>query len=618
MKNPLNFYIENALISFFFCMTLSLFLKLSAIFFGLSFELFSYFSFAILIFFLFLTIKLSDYRASNKLLHNEQSRQASIILALLSLAVGLFTSYNNFPEPDDSFYVSGIVYYLANPMSQISADINWLVPWSKDVPIWNLFLPFTQAYEYFIGSLSYILGIDFLWTYQVFGSFVWGAIFVYVTFNLFNRFFKGSEAVFGTFMVLFATLFIFRDGGVGYGVLLGKIWIGKAIVWLIIIPFIATLTYDYIVKPTRRNWFFLFFSVTSSLAFSPSSISLIPALLIVLAISSIFDPKQSCRKDKFFVAFKIASSGGLLVLIGFFLKFQLKNLNLASIVDSSRSDLFESSFRGFFGDFTNFPAIILYVSFVILIANYKKIGFLTAWMIGSLLIFINPLTSNLIAANITSEVAYARIFFIAPWIIAVGVLFIYVYRFCNKFKNSSSTVSSIFIFVTTLSLVYLFGWSTLKISFSVAGNTYWLGPPTYEFPRVKIDKVLFEDSKYIASKIPAGNTLETMEYALSIPMVSGRHPQYYSNPHSSILTFGEMSNNEPVAQKRIKGIEFLLGNGANKKEFESLIKTDAVNLVINSYINERMNINEIALKNGFYEVEKTDRYVLYTLIDSKL
>lgn len=537
--------------------------------------------------------------------------KSGFFLLFITLLIGSFAIIINSPEEDDSMYVGQVMYNLSHPYTLLDDKMNWLAPWSDSKLIENFFLKFMGVYEYLLASISFVFHIDFLILYHIVGSFFWGSMLFIVYFYILNRFFEEMVSIVGAFVTIFIFIFIFKDSGNGYGIFFSKIWIGKTILQIISLPLIFAFIYDYYNDSSKQRWFYVFVVVTSSLAFSTSSLFLTPLLvgsiIFIPFVLSLF----KFDKNKLLVNIYLLSTLFIILYIALFNYVEIKNgisdginKELGYIITSS---LFKEQYKGFFGDFISFSSIVIFVCFIVLFMTRNKYKLVFYWAITSIGIFVNPLTDNLVATYLVSHLNYGRVFFIVPLLLMIGLTFSTFFQFFSKYVKESI----IFTIVGLSFLSYIFfRSSTLEFANNI--NAYWIGKPQLLSPAIKVDKLLEEEVKQIIKLLPEGNTLSTIKYTYVISMLSGKYPQYYSNPYSSIPLFGKISKHENDAIMRMKAVQYLLGNINSKPDFIRLLHTNVQNLVVDTYTNEKMDIYNIAIANDFYQVEKNINYVLYT------
>lgn len=541
-----------------------------------------------------------------------------VLLVSLALLSGVITGSINAPEEDDSAYVSPIVQNINNPEMPLSRNNDWIVPWNSGEKLTSEFNNISHSYEYFIGVISYLTGVQYLYIYQMAGSLIWGAVFFIVYFYLLSRFVNEKAALFASFSIVLACLFVFREGGLGFGIYLNKIWIGKVILQVIMPPLIAAFAFDFIQKPNKNNWFLVFFACVAATGFSTSSLFIVPSLLSVLALGSLLWGEKSRNYRIIVYAFALFTTALYPLVIGVVHYLSMsKNVTagMSTLLGYKGHLLFSSAYHNWLGKYSSVSSLMILISIVYLLFIYKKeYLFIMGWFLFSMLIFVNPFTEDFVASHLTSHLTYSRIFFIVPWFALLGLALGNAFERYSKYIRF--TVKSLgfttILLVLIASVSYALGRNTIKIDFDVPKNNT-LGAPSFGIPSRKIDIDLVKDISAISKILPSGNTLATIDYGIAIPMFTDKYPMYYPWPPDTLKFFGKISGHEDEANLRLGALAFLQGNWGSKIDFDKLINSPVKNLVISrKYVIDMPALEKTVSLNGFVLLEKTNRYVLFT------
>jgi hypothetical protein len=538
-----------------------------------------------------------------------------IYLIIAIIIAGLSTSAINAPEEDDSFYASPVVHSIANPHESLDININWLAPWPDGSPVTATGMEYTEAYPYFVGVISYLTKIDFLFLYQVIGTFFWGAALYIANYIFIRKFSTARSSVFGAMLIFILCLFVFRDGASGYGIFLSKLSIGKTIVMYVFIPFFASIVYDYYKHSNINNWLYVLAATIASIAFSLSSLFLIPA-----ALTSITGGVILCAliKKEFRTSINLlllAPALFVVIVVALDLRSEmgqsLTNSAQQLLGVSSTSSLFLNTYKSLFGEIFSTPTLIIAFATIYLLFFRSKYAFTLSWFAFGLVVFVNPLTEAMISKYLTSTLVYGRIFMILPWLLLVGLAGADIYERATQVIGKLTV--SITLFIVLVICIPFYVSKSNNLILRNPNNAYFLGIPQFvSTPRLRIDPEIKLDVEQIIATLPPGNTLSTMSYSLAIPMFSGIHPQYYSNPYSAVLIYGRGKDSQADRQLRYKAIQYLFGGMESKSEFELLLNDNVKNIVVDSTINNNMDIEAIATKYGFSVVIKSHRFVAYT------
>jgi len=300
---------------------------------------------------------------------------------------------------------------LAHPEAPLGVDYTWVVPFSNGAtPGTSLGVLFNNL-ETGWACISRATGIDLLTLYQGAGAFVFGAAFALVYFNFLSRFSRSTAgAAAGTAAVAIAAFLLFRGGG-GYGSILNKIWMGKAIAMAVGIPVVATFALEFAFAPRATRWALLVIATVAATGLSSSTLFLVPALLLALTPGT-FLLTRSWRTALF-----VPLAAWYPVAIGAFYSLTYKQniSNLGEVVFTSSVETFRSGFVPYFGTWRSLTSATLAAAIgYLLVRRDRRHLALLCWFATAVLLFANPITAGIVARHVTSELVYNRIFSILP------------------------------------------------------------------------------------------------------------------------------------------------------------------------------------------------------------
>lgn len=545
-------------------------------------------------------------------------RMPFVLLLFFALSTGVITGSILAPEEDDAVYLSPVIRSINNPEMPISTDIDWIVPWDTGEKLRSTFTQTSSVYEYFWGVVSYLTGIEYLYLYQLIGSLFWGAAFFTIYYYLLSRFINEQSALFGSFCLVTACLLFFREGGIGIGLYLTKIWIGKSILLMVILPLIAAFAFDYLKRPSKLNWFYVFVACIAASGFSISSLFLVPSLMLVLTLGSLFTiiQRQSYKEVIYTCALPATAIYPFIVgAINYTLYKTKLSVNTSIKLGYSGKQIFGLAYNGLFGEYLSVSSLIILSSVIYLFfLRRKEYPLIIAWFTFSVLLFANPFSADFVATHLTSYLVYGRIFFVVPWFVILGLVLGDLFQIITKHIHYSviyiciTTVSIIFVF----GIIYTFGWDRAQRGLDVSKSNY-LGKPIIGVLSPKIDVNLIKDIHDISNVLPHGNTLSTMEYNLAIPMITDKYPQYYTWPPSNVSFFGDSSGHQEEGELRYGVAQFLMGDENHRNEFNKLLKSPVKNMIIGRrWIAGISNFEKSATVNGFILIDSNPRYILFS------
>jgi hypothetical protein len=234
---------------------------------------------------------------------------------------------------------------------------------------------------------------------------------------------------------------------------------------------------------------------------------------------------------------------------------------------------------------------------------------LLVWFVAAVAFFTTPLTSGLVADYLTSAIVYNRIFHVIPVYALVGVA---VADIAGRLPGLRKVWCGAVIVASAGAYAFFLGSATLTARLDVPKFSI-LGTPHFGRPLVRMDERLIDDVREIERSLPPGNTLASVDYALALPMLTMKYPQYYLWPINVITFYGQMHGFEHDAASRQGAAQFLLNPPAFRSEFEAVIDGRVRNIVVSKRTsNDPALIRRIVEAHGFALIRDASRYELYT------
>lgn len=563
------------------------------------------------------------------------------ILIIFSLAVGVIAASTNAPDEDDSIYAPLALQHLENPTKKMGYDLSWIAPFSDESPISNSLSTFSSGLTMFWALLSYVSNVDYLFLYQVCGAFVFGSIFLIVYNYLIAQFVQNEKATLvGTISLIPFIYLLFREDGVGYGITLNKIWIGKSVLFAIYVPLLAGFTLNFLNKPNYFNWLIVFFISVGSTALTTSAIFATPILLFSLALGNAIFCRNQVRILNIKSAIYLLLAAIYPISLGVYIKFFTPVIDSIKASDKSLGgggDIFLRGFKTFFGDMYSFTTVAVFISIIYLVYQ-RKAWPLIGWAFVSIILFLNPLTTALVSDYLTSKTAYSRVFYLFPAFAIVGVaigilvslpstirlrhlgaLMVILFLYGISLLMNISCVHHISVFDSKF-ITLMHDRFMIRTRIDVPKPDL-LGPTSFGFPRIRMSQELRDRIGIIQKYLPPGKTLSTLEYTVAMPMITTKYQQYYLWPIPAIVVYGQSQSQVNEVRNREAVANFLNGDLALEEEFSNLLDTDVQNLIISKgagfndsrLISTRsIRVREIALFKRFTVVHETPDFVLYS------
>lgn len=537
-----------------------------------------------------------------------------LCLAAMMGVSGALACAINAPEEDDSYYVPAALHALAVPTRPLGFDYEWTVPFNSTVKLRSDLGLIANNVEFFWAFVSRLTGADYLALYQVAGSLVFGAAFPLVYFRLVSRFSSSSAAaLFGTWVVTLAAFVLFRENGIGFGIFLNKIWIGKAILLVLMIPVVAGFAFELMASPSLARWGLLCASVVAAAGCSSSSFFLMPILLLVLTPAALWYAYSSSgfgvRRWLTAAAISSAAFYPLGLASFFYFRYRHRISHLEGLTITSNLDIFNSGFVPYIGHGLSLTALIFLGSAAFLFCRQRPDDRLfLVWSVSLFGLFLNPLASGIVARNLTTITNYNRLFHLLPVFAVTGVA---AARLAEWFPG---TLRMGLLSLTVLELV---AWRAVQVDPLAlqldVPKLRVLGTPHFGAPFLRMDPDLVADVREVARLTPAGNTLATVDYELAMTMLTTEYPQYGLWPIDVIRFYGETQGFPEEAALRHGAARFMIGQTQFRGDLERLLDTPVRNVIVSRRMgNDISDIQTAVRGHGFGMIIDTRRYVAYT------
>jgi hypothetical protein len=538
-------------------------------------------------------------RSSGKLPANELN--ALIILAALALAGAVVSFCAIRPDLDDVNYTARAVYFLKNIHQPLDLSLHdhGLVNFSLYTPL-HIF----QTMEFFCAYLALITHLPFLHIYHLFLPAWGGAMIPLAWFLVCSKFSKRTiVAVMGAAAIC---AFLCLDGTPhrsfgNFGFV--RIWQNKVILMSVGVPLFTAFTLDFFRATTVWSWLRILMSVVCTAGLTSMTSFFMPFLGILLGGSCWFArgirSLENLKKVSAYYA-----SYFYLVLIVLYSYVNLDRTRMEFVGNQGWPKTFAGQFKLVFIDTFSYPAIVLMIFTLlsVFIAKGKNRVFLVAWIVLSVVLFLNPYSFRFVGYEATTLNNYWRLFFLFPFPLVIGVSM----GLFDRIKKFRSVYA--YLMVAGLVLVALVG--NLRPYHYATFKNIPFAPGQY-----KIEAGLeAQVNKIIEVSVP-GPMLSPIKYSSVIPRYSPDYPQVRVRKRG-LLSFSLQPARRREIQKKIVATDYVSGRSRVGQQYIMvLIERGLKNIVVNAQVTRGRSWRDFKpklIKNGFKCVETNKYFHVYT------
>lgn len=232
----------------------------------------------------------------------------------LGFVIGVSTIFISNPNPDDfNFFHRALVQlqHLKDPfiLTDTGHNISGLPPLS--------ILHVLTSYEHFVAMAATLVGADPLGFYHNVCACIAEILIVIVYVLLYGHFgLKRSQSLCATMGAVLFFLLDLRLNGRSFGNILLYLWVGKVMMWGILIPITFLEAYRYLCCPTPRRLSFVVMTGISAVGLSGSGVFMIPILIFAVSLAYLFTYGFTLRRLKHTILLNCASCYCVVIALG--------------------------------------------------------------------------------------------------------------------------------------------------------------------------------------------------------------------------------------------------------------------------------------------------------------
>lgn len=312
------------------------------------------------------------------------------------------------------------------------------------------------SYEHLVAMTAKLLGSDPLMFYHNVSPFIAEIILTIVYILLYRQF--GLDRIHSVAATLSAFLFLFFDISLtrrSFGNIIIYLWVGKVILWGVLIPITLLVAYRFISHPTPRKFSLVAMAGISAVGLTGSGLFTIPILILGVSLAYLLTYGFSSINLKRAFLLNLASfycvSIAVISLVGL-----LPKPPDISVWTESWPSIWWQNLGLVINSFTILSRDLISILLLPLVTITSPLNrFFPFLTLALCLIFANPVTGSF-WIDIIQPAAYWRLAFLFPIPWCAGLL---ICNFIqqNKYKSTLLRIFSTIIILLTLNIYYASG-----------------------------------------------------------------------------------------------------------------------------------------------------------------
>lgn len=479
-------------------------------------------------------------------------------ILILSLSGAILSISINRPDIDDSIYVPKAVFYTENPKALIDKSVTWIaVP--DNLPTTGVF----PYYELSQAAFSLILEKKYLDFYHIIFPGIVGFL-ICLSMFLLIRIFEHKQSA-ALLSVLFFILLLMSLGETHrtFGNLsFARAFQGKFMFLSVGVTSWVYFSLRYFLMRDLLSWIALIALGIGMAGATTTAMVFLPFLSIAIIASYYFNESRTVLSisDLKLATTYFASLIPLVAMAIDFRSYAINHIGAGSSINAGFPKSFSEQMRLLINpDYPLMPTIfILTLVFVIFFSRYRK--FFISWVAIIIVFLLNPLVSDFVIKNITTENIYWRLFYLLPFPLVACVAF-------SILVQANQVSKTIAVFLMALLIQAAFWGPTSVVR---PGNR-----ATIDFHGYKIgSRDPFAVSQKIIDTIAYGSMFSPIELSNNILLLSSRYPQFYMREDYLGFMLGSVGHSQEF-KKRAKTYSYLYNEDISddgKLSFLNIIK----------------------------------------------
>jgi hypothetical protein len=517
---------------------------------------------------------------------------AAFLVAIIgaSLAASI-----NRPDIDDSIYAPKALFYLAQPEHALDLTVTWLAALPGRVDALDL-----QYYETTQAAVARMLGLHFLSVYHIIFPAIAGFLMCLSMLLFLFMFDQRKWACICGVGFLLTILLALGETHMAFGNLsLARAFHAKYVFLSVMVPAWSYFSLQFLTLRSWTAWFALLAIGTGMVGATSTAMVFLPLLSFVLTATFILT-----SPSPFALAHAKTASLYVLALLPVFASalhfFIIAHDRVASGTPISAG--YPLDFGGQLKFLINPDTPLTPVLFVastiglLCLSEYRR--FFALWIGLPFALLLNTIVFGFVITYIAPETIYWRLFYLVPFPMIVGVVFI---AFLRK---------SIWHGGIAALLIVLAGYAALLGETSVLRKE---NGARLDWPGYKIDEATLAVVSKIVAAVPRGSMLAPIEISSNVLIYSAAHPQFHMREDYLRFVLVE-AGYEAEFTRRVRAFRYLYENrAAGRAAFEEMLSAKTKpELIVLDATALRGDVKAILDANE-YRVRALDigNYVLY-------
>lgn len=528
-------------------------------------------------------------------------RGARFLAALMVLAA-LITLLAHRPDPDETHYLANV----AHALKHRDAPITHAVRGIDATPL----RPFVSAhwsnaapYDYLSAVIEIWTGLHYLDARYLLLPALAAVVFVATAFLLLRRFGLDEGQAVIAVLFLIGVLALWRESHRAFGNFsFVRLFQAKAIVLTVVVPLVTALALGFLRRPDPKTWFALAAVTLAGAGMSASILPVAAASLAGLVTGMVWAAPAYWRPT----LRRAVLLGPAFLPVGFALARILASADLPIHWSENPAN------RGWPTTFLGHAKLVGLSTHLLMATCAAAVlvfwtgpmpKILLGWMLVLVVLFLNPVSGDVLIESVIGPNIYWRFYYALPWIPLIGLgLFALAGRLSARPRHSAARIALLTVVVGIAAAAY-----------EQARDPHRpLWPPSW-----KLHPPALAATEAILAKTPPGTMLAPDALARTVVILDGERPQLSMRRYD--LKVWALGRGRPdLAERRLAAVDLVAGKRAKGRSAKAaalgrvLSETRPMSVVVARRNDRLALIRGILEAHGYAAAEGTARFEIWT------